>query len=153
MSEPCRLPTRKLFKQFNPEGVEDLQDWRERIVAVCDPTEYMAAIELVGSWAEWQRFKREWPHFRENILPEWLAEVEVKMRSEAVRNVIMKSTSDAGAAKWLAEGRYSPARKGRPSKAEVEKQAKIQARIDDEVNDDLERVRQSASISELKIAN
>jgi hypothetical protein len=137
-----RHPSRKKFKQYHPEGTECLDDWRKRFVAIADPTEYQAAIELAGSWAEWQRMKREWAEFREKIVIEWLAEVEVKLRSEAISNLCAQAIDPKGsaAAKWIAEGRYKARKPGAPSKAEVEKQAKIQARIDDETEDDIARV-------------
>ena len=142
MTKPSRRPTRKQFKQYNPDGKEDLEEWRERFVAIADPTEYRAAIDLVGSWAEWQRFKKEWKEFRDIILIEWLAEVEIKLRSEAIANMCEQALDPKGtaAAKWIAEGRYKPRKVGAPSKAEVQRQAKIQASIDDEVEDDIARV-------------
>ena len=137
-----RKPTRRIFKQYNPEGKEDLDEWRNRFVDIADPTEYRAALDLVGSWMEWQRFKKEWKEFRDVILIEWLAEVEIKLRSEAISNLCLQATDPKGAAsaKWLAEGRYKPKKVGAPSRGEIQRQAKIQARIDDEVEDDIARV-------------
>ena len=76
------------------------------------------------------------------ILIDWLAEVEVKLRSQAVREICVQARDPKGtaAAKWIAEGKYNARKAGKPSNAEVEKQAKIQARIDDEVEDDIARV-------------
>ena len=144
-----RKPTKMLFKQFNPEGgTECLEDWRRRFVSCADPTEYAAAIDLVGGWKEWQSFKKQWKSFREEILIDWLAEVEVKLRSESIRNLTVQAMDSKGAAaaKWLAEGKYKPNQVGRPSNAEVEKQAKIQSRINDEVEDDILRVSESLNL-------
>ena len=44
------------------------------------------------------------------------------------------------AAKWIAEGRYTPKQVGRPSKAAIEKQASIEAKTSKEVDDDVARV-------------
>jgi len=142
MEQVSRRPSKALFKQFNPEGKECLDEWRSTFVSVCDPTEYEAGIQLTGSWGEWQRIKREWPEFRDKILIDWLAEVEVKLRSQAVREICVQARDPKGtaAAKWIAEGKYNARKAGKPSNAEVEKQAKIQARIDDEVEDDIARV-------------
>lgn len=142
MEVVTRRPTKGKFKQFSDEGTEDLDHWRSVFVNMADPTEYEPALHLAGSWAEWQRMKKEWPEFRDKILIEWLAEVEVKLRSEAIRQVCIHSRADNGAAaaKWVAEGKYKPRKAGKPSKAEVEKQAKIEARIHDEVQDDIARV-------------
>ena len=135
-------PSRKLFKQYDEEGTEDLTEWRARFVDISDPTEYLASIELVGSWNAWQTFKKNWPEFRERILIDWLAEVEVKLRSEAILNLCAQARDEKGtaAAKWIAEGRHNPRKAGAPSKVEKEKQAKIQARVDNEVEADIARV-------------
>jgi len=137
-------PTKALFKQYNSKGKEDLEDWRRRFVAIADPTEYQGGIELCGSWNEWQAFKRNWPTFKHTILIEWLAEVEVKLRSEAISNLCSQALDPKGsaAAKWIAEGRYKPKKVGAPSKAEIERQAKIQARVFDEVQDEIARVKE-----------
>ena len=143
-----RLPSKGKFTQYNDKGTEDLEEWRKQFVAIADPTEYNAAITLAGSWSEWQRIKREWPEFRDKILIDWLAEVEVKLRSEAISNLCIQAvdTKGAAAAKWIAEGGYNPRKVGAPSKAEVKRQAKIQARIDDEVEDDIARVKNTMGL-------
>lgn len=135
-------PSRKLFKQYNSKGTEDLNEWRTRFVAVADPTEYMGGIELCGSWQEWQDFKRHWPEFTNKILIDWLAEIEVKLRSDAILNLCVQASGATGtaAAKWIAEGRHKPNKVGAPSKLEVERQAKIQARVNNETEDDIARV-------------
>ena len=150
MTNLTRRPTRKQFTQYNPDGKKDLEEWRTRFVAIADPTEYRAAIDLVGSWAEWQRFKKEWKEFRDVILIDWLAEVEIKLRSDAIGNMCEQALDPKGtaAAKWIAEGRYRPRKVGAPSNAEVQRQAKIQASIDDEVEDDIARV---ADIVDLRL--
>ena len=89
-----RQPSKAKFKQFSDKGTEDLAKWREVFVHICDPTEYGAAIELAGSWEEWQRMKREWPEFRTKILVDWLAEVEVKrMVQQQLSGLLKVSTT------------------------------------------------------------
>ena len=137
-------PSKALFKQHNSQGTEDLDEWRKRFVAIADPTEYQGGIELCGSWNDWQAFKRNWPTFKNTILIEWLAEIEVKLRSEAISNLCAQALDPKGsaAAKWIAEGRYKARKPGAPSKAEVERQTKIQARVLDEVQDEIARVKE-----------
>lgn len=148
-----RFPTKGKFTQYNDKGTEDLGEWRKQFVAIADPTEYNAAIALAGSWAEWQRMKREWPEFRDNILIDWLAEVEVKLRSEAIGNLCHQALDPKGsaAAKWIAEGRYKPRKVGAPSKAEVDRQIKIQASINDEVEDDIARVMDTTGLKLVEV--
>ena len=148
-----RFPSKGKFTQYNDKGTEDLEEWRKQFVAIADPTEYNAAITLAGSWSEWQRIKREWPEFRDKILIDWLAEVEVKLRSEAIGNLCQQALDPKGsaAAKWIAEGRYKPRKVGAPSKAEVERQIKIQASINDEVEDDIARVMDTTGLKLVEV--
>ena len=148
-----RFPSKGKFTQYNDKGTEDLEEWRKQFVAIADPTEYNAAITLAGSWSEWQRIKREWPEFRDKILIDWLAEVEVKLRSEAIGNLCQQALDPKGsaAAKWIAEGSYKPRKVGAPSKAEVDRQIKIQASINDEVEDDIARVMDTTGLKLVEV--
>ncbi len=139
---PFPKPTRKLFKQFHLGGKEDLDKWRKTFIETLDLTEYAGAIILVGSWKEWQRWKKDWPVFRNDILPEWLDEMEVKIRSLAIMSLCKQAETEKGtaAAKWLAEGRYKPSVAGRPSNKEITRQAKIAAHVQEEVDDEVDRV-------------
>ena len=140
-----KQPTyRASFKQFDKNGTNDLDEWRKIFVELCDPTEYDAAIVLLGSWTEWQKMKKLWPSFREIILKEWLDEVEIKLRSQGIKSLCKHAMTDKGstAAKWIAEGRFNTRKAGKPSKAEVEREAKIAAGVEEEVDDDVERVLQ-----------
>ena len=131
-----------MFKQNNPNGKYDLDHWHKVFVETADLAEYTAAIKLAGSWEEWNRIKSGWPLFRRTILPGWLEEVEVKLRSEAIQALIAQSKGEKGtvAAKWLAEGRYAVRGPGKPTKAEVQREARIAANVTDEVADDYSRV-------------
>jgi hypothetical protein len=135
-------PTAKLFIEVDPSGEYSLKEWRRVFVDIADPTEYEAAILLAGSWEHWCILKKHWPHFRDSVIPAWLEEVEVKLRSAAVKNIITQSKSDKSttAAKWLAEGKYNLRGPGKPSKAEVTREARIAAGVSGEIEGDIERV-------------
>lgn len=142
---PGRPETRKMFKQYNPEGKQCLNEWRERFVNTLDVTEYKGAIELVGSWAEWKNFKENWPTFANKILPEWLEEVEIRLRSMAISTLCeaaLDPKAGVSAAKFIAEGGYVKMKKGRPKKEDIVREARIAAGIDQEVKDDVARVLQ-----------
>lgn len=152
------VASKALFKENVPyNGPYSLVDWGKRFVEIGDLTEYQAAIELAGSWVEWQRIKTEYGEFRNKYLLDWLAELEVKIRSEAIRALVgvagSKTPSAAAAGKWLAEGRYKGKQAGRPSKAEIERQAKIQAKIDNSVDEDVARVFETSDIRTTESVN
>lgn len=139
-----RSETKQLFKQFNPKGTEDLDEWRKIFVDSGDPTEYAGAEALGFTWKEWTKFKKDWPHFRNVIVKDWLAELEIKIRSGAIKKMVdsMDQKLDTGAMKWLAEGKYKPAedKKGAAARKQEER---IKRGVADEIDDDIARVAQS----------
>lgn len=136
-----RTLSRKLFIQYHEDGTEDLDEWRKIFVETRDPTEYRGALALVDTWKEWQRWKRDWPIFANKIIPEWLEEMEVLMRSEAIRSIVEKTSTEMPAARFIAEGKYNPKQAGRPSKAAIKREARIEAGITSEAEDDVARVK------------
>jgi len=131
-----KRPTKKLFDQ----GKESLEHWHEVFLKCCDPTEYKPAIELCGTWKEWNRFKKEWPGFN-IILDKWLQEVEVKIRSDAILSLLDKAKEDASSAKFLAEGRYrEKASPGKPSKMLRARESAIRHQVSNVVDLEIERV-------------
>lgn len=132
-----RRPTRGIFKEFGGDIL--LDDWRKTFVETEDLTEYKGAMALVGDWKEWLRFKREWSSFQ-NIVDEWKEEIEVRLRSRAVAQLIKASESSVDAAKWVAEGKFNRRKPGTPTKAEKEREIKIQTKMTDAVEDEIARV-------------
>lgn len=106
-----------------------LSDWRKTYVRISDPTGYKAALELIGDWDHWQLLCAN-PKFAAH-LAEWNKEVDTKLRSEAIDNLLRQAATATGtaAAKWLAESGYLPKRRkrGEDNSAEegtVEKETK-----------------------------
>lgn len=110
-----------------------------------DPTEYRAAMAIVGSWAHWKHMLENCKWFVEK-LDEWRDELEVLLRSEGVEGIVADSQSSSRSAvtssKWLADkGWEKNDQRGRPSKAKVAKEAKILNRIDEALDEDIQRMR------------
>lgn len=114
-------------------------------LSVGDPTEYKAALALVGSWRHWQALTKS-SAFAE-YLNEWREELEVLLRSNAVGQLIAVSREGSRgvpAAKWLSEAGWNPVKKrGRPSSAEVARERKVAARVAKMQQDDADRVREA----------
>ena len=135
--------TRSLFKEtidptsiasgWTPEFTLKEQDddglpsMRRLYMDIGDPTEYQFAMDVLGSWEHWCKMcESKW--FSEHV-EKWRAELETKLRSDAVMDLVEIAKAGTGqstqAAKWLAEGRWKEAserkatKRGRPSKAEV----------------------------------
>ena len=109
----------------------------EKYMEIGDPTEYQAAIKLLGSWDHWQKLC-QLPWFME-MLSEWREELKVRMASERYQEMKDVSLNHAGtpqglqATKWLHEvyGERPPeTKRGRPSKNE--KAAALKEAIEEE---------------------
>jgi hypothetical protein len=116
-----------LFKEFARPDVKfkpvyTLQQWKEVFLDCRDPSEYSVAMALLGDWEHWQEVRNHAlikPH-----VDKWQAELEVKLRSEAIQQMKTHAKQPGGtaAAKWLADKGYAQeATKkpvGRPKKEE-----------------------------------
>lgn len=94
-----------------------LEDWRKTYVEIADPSDYKAAMVLIGNWDHWQLLCNT-KAFAEH-LERWREEVAAKLRSEGVEQLRKQSRQPTGtaAARWLAENGFEPKRgKGRPPK-------------------------------------
>jgi hypothetical protein len=106
-----------------------------------DPTEYEFATTYLLGWRHWLRLCEN-KAIRRHI-DEWRDELEIKLRSKGVREV-MKSAAAGNyqAAKFLADRGWDTRGAGRPSKAEVEHEKKVQAAISEEFSADIIRLRE-----------
>lgn len=119
----------QLFKEFARPDVKfkpvyTLQQWKEVFLDCRDPSEYLPAQTLLGDWEHWLEVRNHAlikPH-----VDKWQAELEVKLRSEAIQQIKNHAKQPGGtaAAKWLADKGYASevVKKpvGRPKKEEVE---------------------------------
>ena len=118
-----KLRTRSLFWElsyFEPEHViftlreNDLEkngktytSLRKLYLSYCvsDPTEYTFAWAVFGSWDTWQQLSRS--NYVKKEIESWRKEVEVKIKSEAIRSIASEmrdgGRSSFGAAKLLLE--------------------------------------------------
>ena len=104
-----------------------------------DTTEYDFATQYLLGWKHWQRItenKGLAPHIQE-----WRDELELKLRSRAVKQMLqLASEGSYQASKWLADRGWDTRAAGRPTKSEKEKHAKINERIKDEYGADVHRL-------------
>lgn len=123
---------------YEKEGVKYIS-LKACYLASEDPTEYEFANEYLLGWRHWQRFLEN-KVIRKHI-DEWRDELEVKLRCKAIKDAIsLAGTGHFQAAKWVADRGWATRGAGRPSKADVEHEKKVQARIDDEYNGDVVRM-------------
>jgi hypothetical protein len=113
----------------------------KRLYLLCeDPTEYTFATTYLLGWRHWQRLCEN-KVLRKHI-DEWRDELEVKLRSQGVREMLKSATAgNYQAAKFLADRGWINRGAGRPSKEDIEHEKKVQASISDEFSADVIRLR------------
>lgn len=108
-----------------------------------DVGEYDFATKYFYSWKHWQRIKDN--AALKEYVEEWSTELEVKMRSQAIRDIVNITADGAQgsfqAAKWLADRGWDKRAPGRPSKSEKDKDDAIDKKISDEFMADVVRMR------------
>jgi hypothetical protein len=106
-----------------------------------DPTEYAFTKKYLGSWQQWQRMLKNKALMV--YIQQWREELEVHLRSQAIRNMIDMACSEDGnfsAAKYLAEYSWEKRKAGRPSKEEVSRHLAAEERIHNEFEADIARL-------------
>ena len=148
-----RYYTATLFWEISPErdkAIFTLQDKHREIDGVtylslkqlyleeADPTEYSFASKYLDSWKHWQRIADMGAFYNNapvrDYIAEWREELEIKLRSAALKSIAAKSLQDNGyqAAKYLADAGWKPAKQ--------RKNTKVKQAVKDEVADDFERL-------------
>lgn len=129
-----------LFKEWARPDVKfkpvySLPKVKEMFLAAKDPSEYKAAMSIVGDWEHWQEIRNH-PYIKPYV-EKWLEELAVLLRSEAIAAMQAHARAPGGtaAAKWLADKGYLgelPEKKkvGRPVKEEVEEDnSKVESKL------------------------
>lgn len=128
-------------RDYEKDGVMYIS-LRRLYLEIGDPTEYDFAVTVFGSWKHWQKLCNN--RMFSDMLAEWREELEVKMRSDAIRSIVDSATSPGqgkvAAARYIAEKGWDKRKAGRPTNEQIKREAKIQGKIDSEVADDLSRL-------------
>lgn len=118
----------------------------ELYMAANDPTEYAFAMDHLGGWQHFQNLENS--SWFKPYLDRWREELHLRAKAQALAKVFETArgtTKDAFAAqKYLIEKGYdkaAPQTRGRPTKQQVENEAKNIANESRRVGDDLERLR------------
>ena len=102
-----------------------------------DPTEWDFVQDVLGNWRHWERLCNN--KIIRSYIDQWRLELEIKLRSQGVRNLYEASGKKADAAKWFAEGAWK-GKRGRPSKDEVEREKRVQAGIEQDLDSHWQRL-------------
>lgn len=132
--------TTGMFKETsdNPKYViYTLEEAKQLYLECGDITGYTFATQHLGGWRHWLALHNS-PKL-EPLLKEWEEELEVRLRSSAVKQIIDLSRGEKGyqAAKYLADRGWKVRDAGRPSKAEIQKETKTQSKMYEEFQDNI----------------
>jgi hypothetical protein len=131
------------LKDHDHEGYRSLY---KLYMAERDPTEYRFATKYLEGWSHWLELC-ECSWFKP-YLERWRSELGIMIQSEALVNIFEEAIAPMGknvfaANKYLLEKGWIPKdihTKGRPSKADVKKEAVRLAQEQDRVTEDFERL-------------
>lgn len=106
-----------------------------------DPHEYDFACTYFLGWNHWLRLCEN-KIIRKEV-DSWREELEIKLRSQAVKGLIDLAVVSESfqSLKYLSEAGWKEKRAGRPSKAEKERQNKVNKRVEEEFSADIVRLR------------
>ena len=103
--------------------------------------EYDFAMNIFGDWDHWDRLSNH--SSLKEVFARWREELDVRLKADAIREIIKVSQSESSsasqAARYIAEKGYI-SKRGRPSKAEIEREKKIEAGVESELKEDFERI-------------
>ena len=147
--------TQSLFLelQYNDYAVYTLKDddyeykgnlypsLKKLYLAMEDIVEYDFANEYLLGWQHWVRLGEN--KLIRNHIDEWREELELKIRSRAVREMIKTAPESFQAAKWLSDRGWAVKAPGRPSKSDIEHEKKMAARVKDDYEGDVIRLFQN----------
>lgn len=106
-----------------------------------DPKEYLFANKYLLGWQHWKRLCEN-KLIRKHI-DEWREELDLKLASRGVKDMINLCAQENGsfqAAKYLIEKGWDKRLPGRPSKSDIERNAAIEKRIEDDFSADILRL-------------
>lgn len=114
---------------------------RKLFLACDDPTEYQFATQHLGGWTHWKQMQDS--PVLQPYIADWREERDVMLRSKGILGMMEQAEEgNMQASKWLAEkGWELDKKRGRPSKAEVSKETKQQAKVQLAVMNDFKRLK------------
>lgn len=103
-----------------------------------DPTEYEFAIRYFWGWEQWKQITAN-QALRQEIL-KWREELEIKLRSQGVRNLLSSGLTNTTAAAWAADGKWRDRPTGRPNKRAAIKEKATRKQALNEAENDAHRL-------------
>ncbi len=117
-----------------------LEEARQRFVDCGDITGIDFADKYLGGFQHWKAVQGS--ARLKPIIAEWMEELEVRIRSQQIKRIdSLAGEGQFQAAKFLADRGWEKRGAGRPSKEEVERETRVQAKMDKEFTSDIARIK------------
>ena len=117
-----------------------LDEARMKYLDCGDPTGYVFATEHLGGYKHWKALKNS--SVLSPIIDEWEEELEVFIRSVELKRIgELSSTGHFQASKFLMDRGWQKRKPGKPSKEEVERETRVQAKMKEEYTADVQRIK------------
>lgn len=131
------IKEKKPMYTLRDKEYKGLPSIKEAYLSMEDPTGYRVATECLGGWEHWKRLTSlAW--FKTH-LAQWEEELEIKLKCKGIRKMMELSEGDKAVAKDATKfivNREWESKRGRPSKAEIERATKINSAVSNEVDSD-----------------
>jgi len=118
---------------------DSVDDARKDFIACEDPTGIAFADQYLGGYDHWIQLKQS--KGMEEDIAKWEEELEARMRSKALLGIKAMSEDHFQAAKFLMDRGWEKRGAGRPTNEQVQKEARVQAKIKDDYNADVIRIK------------
>lgn len=108
---------------------------------MADPIEYKFATTHFSCWDQWQRICNN--KLMTSVVEGWRHELELKLRCEAVGQVLAIATSgDRMASQWIADKGWDK-KAGRPSSSDKKQQLDFETQAKEQYGADIHRLREA----------
>ena len=124
-------------RDFSSEG-RTYYSIKKKFLEEGDITGYALAEKWLDGWSHFQKLLKT-PRFRRHF-EAWCEELEVKLRSEGLKQVIKLAGSGSYNASKLLLDKGWAQKRGRPSNEEVKGELRKEARIKEDIEEDLHRI-------------
>jgi hypothetical protein len=139
-----RWVTIAVFKETATENKEyvcmTLEEGRQRFIDCADPLGIVFADTYLGGYQHWKAISNS-AKLRP-IIQEWEEELEIRIRSEELKRI--QTIAEGGhfqASKLLMDRGWIKRAAGKPSKDEVARETRVQAKMSDEWKADVVRIK------------
>lgn len=111
----------------------------KRLYLECeDPGEYEFANKYLANWSAWERICAN--KLFKKMVDEWRKELEIKLRSKGIKQMMEKADTSPMAAKWLADKGWVAKEAGRPKQSDVDAKAEQLAKESNDFSADIKRL-------------